>query len=339
MNTTIKQCEYIITKGLRKGLKCTTKKCINGFCKKHSNNKKDTVIEPTIQPKKSKLLSLPYEVLEKIICKPCINKELQIIFNKNIPYLFTNFINTTENINVIKLNIINDEENIKKDDRFLKKYIKENIDIWFNDIIKTKSIKQLNELLNKYKLYNYIFSKNYIEQENIIRDDMTEIEWDDIFVWRFVGNRHIDSIIRNFIEILNKNFKNIDMSVLKKENNIEEKIGDFVVVRTPYIIEQKINRYTIDRYIDIEIKKYISTKKSFKRFIKFFKKTDCCGDYILSDIEYYVDFNSKDTDKILIQIFKFLVESRIDEDEDDGDIYYDGDNYNIQNGLYNRLKK
>jgi len=339
MNTTIKQCEYIITKGLRKGLNCITKECINGFCKKHSNNKKDTIIEPTIKPKKFGLLSLPYEVLEKIIYKPRINKELQLIFNKNIPYLFTNFINTTENINVIKLNIINDEENIKTDDRFLKKYIKENIDIWFNDIIKTKSIKQLNELLNKYKLYNYIFSKNYIEQENIIRDDMTEIEWDDIFVWRYLDYQHINNTLKNFIEILNKNFKNIDMRVLKKENDIEEKISDFVVIRTPYSIEQKINRYTIDRYIDIEIKKYISTKKSFKRFIKFFKKTDCCGDYILNDIEYYVDFKSKDTEKILIQIFKFLVESRIDEDENDGDIYYDGDNYDIQNGLYNRLKK
>jgi hypothetical protein len=344
MNTK-EQCNHINIRGVNKGLRmCTIKKCIDGFCKKHSNNKKDTVIEHTIQPKKSKLLSLPYEVLEKIIYKPRINKELQLIFNKNIPTLFTNFINTTKNINVIKLHIINEEE--KDDDRFMKKYIKKNIDTLFNDIIKTKSIKQLNELLNKYKLYNYMFSKNYIVQENNVRDDITEIEWDYIFIWRFVGNKHIDSIIRNFIEILNKNFKNIDMSVLKKENDIEEKISDFVVVRTPYIIEQKINKYTIDRYIDIEIKKYISTKKSFKRFIEFFKKTDCCGDIILTDIEYYVDFKSKDTEKILIQIFKFLVESKIDEDEDDDEdededymLYYDEDNYDIQNGLYKQLKK
>ena len=348
MNTTIKQhCEYIITKGLRKGLKCTTKKIIDGFCKKHSNNKKDTIIEPTIKHKKSFLLSLPYEVLEKIIYKPCISKELQIIFNKNIPILFNNFINTTKNINVIKLHIINEEKK-DYDDRFLKKYIKKNIDTLFNDIIKTKSIKQLNELLNKYKLYNYMFSKNYIVQENNVRDDITEIQWDYIFIWRFMGNKHIDSIIKNFIEILNKNFKNIDMSVLKKENDIEENISDFFVVRTPYIIEQKINRYTIERYIDIEIKKYISTKKSFKRFIEFFKKTDCCGDIILTDIEYYVDFKSKDTEKILIQIFKFIVESKIDEDEDDDDdedyedddyIYYDEDNYDIQYGLYKQLKR
>jgi hypothetical protein len=34
MNT--EGCQYIITKGINKGSNCKTKKCIDGFCKKHS---------------------------------------------------------------------------------------------------------------------------------------------------------------------------------------------------------------------------------------------------------------------------------------------------------------
>ena len=34
------------------------------------------------------ILSLPKDILEKIIFKPCINKECQIFFNINIPSVF-----------------------------------------------------------------------------------------------------------------------------------------------------------------------------------------------------------------------------------------------------------
>jgi hypothetical protein len=212
MNTK-EQCNHINIRGVNKGLRmCTIKKCINGFCKKHSNNKKDTVIEPTIKPKKSKLLSLPYDILEKIIYKPLINKELQLIFNKNIPYLYEDFINTTKNIDIIKLSICQDlvYYEIVYDDDGIYRYRNPRTEIWtkyesidemYNIELKNKIdvnnmwsnknnhynilIKLYNKILNKYKLYNKLFIKNILYNESY---DTRLFILDD-------SNKHIKNIL------------------------------------------------------------------------------------------------------------------------------------------------
>jgi hypothetical protein len=217
MNTTIKQCEYIITKGLRKGFNCITKKIFcDGLCKTHYKNKKDIkIIEPKIelkiQPKKSKLLSLPYDILEKIIYKSRINKELQLIFNKNIPYLYNEFINKTENIDVIKLGICQDLvyyeivyddciyryrnprteiwTKYKSIDEMYNVELKNKIDVnnmWSNKINHYNNlIKLYNKILNKYKLYNKLFIKNILYNESY---DTRLFILDD-------SNKHIKNIL------------------------------------------------------------------------------------------------------------------------------------------------
>jgi len=95
MNSTTKHCEYIITKGVRKGLFCITKKCDdNGLCKKHSKSKKEIIIkeiiikeiiikENIIIKKKINILDLPIDILENLIIQN-ISKGLNIIFNNKI---------------------------------------------------------------------------------------------------------------------------------------------------------------------------------------------------------------------------------------------------------------
>lgn len=67
MTTTIKQCNYIITKGLKKGLFCITKKCNDdGFCKKHSKKSVKQVDEEVV--KIEKVDDTKEEVVEEEEC-------------------------------------------------------------------------------------------------------------------------------------------------------------------------------------------------------------------------------------------------------------------------------
>ena len=90
MNSTMKHCQYIITKGVRKGLFCITKKCgDDGLCKTHSKSKKEKNIENIIiqkniiQKNKLTILDLPIDILENLIIQN-ISKGLNIIFNNKI---------------------------------------------------------------------------------------------------------------------------------------------------------------------------------------------------------------------------------------------------------------
>lgn len=94
MNSTPKHCQYIITKGVRKGLFCITKKCgDDGLCKTHSKSKKEKnieniIIKENIQENiiiknKLNILDLPIDILENLIVQN-ISKGLNIIFNNKI---------------------------------------------------------------------------------------------------------------------------------------------------------------------------------------------------------------------------------------------------------------
>jgi hypothetical protein len=307
MNITIKQCEYIITKGLRKGLNCITKKIFcGGLCKTHYNNKKDIIIEPKIaskiEPKiaskKSKLLSLPYDILEKIIYKPRINKELQIIFNKNIPYIYNEFINTTENNEIIKLSICQElvfYEIVYEDGIYRYRNARteiwtkyESIDEMYNTELKHKidyntiwsnkkndySIHLYNNLLNKYKLYNKLFIKNYYTEDIFFKKHF--------YLKSFHNDKEyirLEEILSKCLEYITKNFS----KKLLKYDNIIECIEE--LMRESVDILSVVERKKL--FLKLKLKK-TNDKNLFYHFLKI---------YVRCTIRLYDDIK-KDDDKI-----------------------------------------
>jgi hypothetical protein len=93
MNSTTKHCQYIIKKGVRKGLFCITKKCgDDGLCKTHSKSKNEgerfvppqqNIENIIIKKNKLNILDLPIDILENLIVQN-ISKGLNIIFNNKI---------------------------------------------------------------------------------------------------------------------------------------------------------------------------------------------------------------------------------------------------------------
>jgi len=288
MNT--EQCQYILTKGINLGLKCTIKKIFcNGLCVKHhkseqikknnidkiknkniNNIKKqlniiikkydidiielrniinlieeenevveeelveEEVVEEEVveeEKQKSKLLNLPYDILLKIIYKPCINKEIQLIFNKNIPYLYNEFMTTTKNIDVIKLGICQDlvyyeivyDDGIyryrnprteiwttyKSIDEMYNVEIKDKIEsnnMWSNKNNHYNNIVNLyNKILNKYKLYNKLFIKNILYNES----------YDTRFFILDDSNHHIKNILLKCYKYMELN---LTKNLLKYDN-------------------------------------------------------------------------------------------------------------------------
>ena len=275
---------------------------------------------------------IPDDILEKIFCiKPCINKKLQKYFNNNIEKLYNEFIKTTKNDRMIKLHIIQEEcimvdynnfiEKINDENYFKKymsriEYIKFGIDY---------GNRFYNDFLNKYKIYNNVFSVNYFYDEfNHVSYNFSDENNDGIFIWRvFNYSNSIDSIkkkcilyhdiIKKFILILTKNFYKLFID------------GDI------------IDYYkTIQEYIRNKAKLYIKNipLKHSKKLFNFFKK----------NVENTIDFSGNyyyDLENILCFVVDSYITSRPLYNCEDEDNYYKNyqtyESFKIQNRLYNNI--
>jgi hypothetical protein len=219
------------------------------------------------------ILNLPDSILQQLFKeRPVINKELQILFNDNVPLIYNSFIKGANDIILYSINS-NDETDINK---ILNKYYKK--DQWTN--------QYYYGLINEKYLKTFLYKKCHIEKIDFITKAICDYIQNDFYVnYKNIYNDlcnyelkyYKDSIIRNYYDENCDMFKNLTR-------------GEFLRFFKQYI---KMNIFKIENEDDYE-EKYdydndIKTmiyiygyKKYYKQIIAFrtnFKNTNIDGTY------------------------------------------------------------
>jgi len=215
------------------------------------------------------ILNLPDDILHQLFCmRPVINKELQILFNKNVPLIYNKFI-TEEATDIVLYSIkCDDETDIKM---ILNKYYKK--DHWINQCY--------FGLLNEKYLKTFLYKKCHIEKIDVITKSICDYIQNDFYInYKNVYNDlcnyelkyYKDSIIRKYYDENCNRFKTLNRSEFLRYFNQYIKMNIFKIEND----NEEEDKYNYEK--DISKKIYIyGYKKYLEQIITFrtnFKNTN-----------------------------------------------------------------
>lgn len=227
------------------------------------------------------ILNFTSDILEKIIYKPCINKECQVIFNKNIPTVFNDFFyNNCYTTKYLMYNIIHYVGLIPKESTK---------NLLFNkslQIIKEENLQQIiiDNILKYYNLYSTPFYFTTFKNH---------------YRFRSITKSYCPKSCRNILKEIILYLEN-NMNLMFNFTKFYD-IGDFSIEYYYYII----CRFIINMNDDIKEKLKNDTYKhhigKFNRdFIYTNYKPNCRYKSLLGD--YYDEINNNQNNIFMIEV-------------------------------------
>jgi hypothetical protein len=203
------------------------------------------------------ILNLPDDILQQLFKeRPVINKELQILFNDNVPSIYNSFIKEEATDIVLYSIKCDDETDINK---ILNKYYKK--DHWTN--------QYYYGLINEKYLKTFLYKKCHIEKIDVITKSICDYIQNDFYVnYKLIYNDlcnyelkfYQESVIRKYYDENCDRFKNLTR-------------GEFLRYFKQYI---KMNIFKIENEDDYEEKydyeKDISKIIYIYGYTKYFKQ-------------------------------------------------------------------
>lgn len=262
------------------------------------------------------ILSFPTDILEKIIFKPFINKECQVIFNINIPSIFNECIEKygiekyDECIMFLMYKIIHyvgllpaREERIRMEER----------NILFNEALRKIKVENLyKEILNNVIKYDDIYLTPFyyrVPEHGLCYDFGYSTK-----VIKYFCPKSVINILKEITKDLNNNIKNI-YSFITYYHQFTSKFYDVYFSRI-------VSKYIINMDDDIKeklknnmMKHYIGkTKKKFE----YCRRKRFRYEYWLG--EYYDEIINNENNNFMFEVCERFIDTNIDVLQD-GDIF------------------